>query len=430
MKLITQKSTLKGTARIPGSKSHTIRAIAFASLATSTSKIYSPLISNDTQSAIDLYTSLGAEIKQEQIENVTIWIIKGFAGSPALPDNIIDVKNSGTTLRIGLGSACLIEKGYTILTGDEQIRKRPSGPLIKSLNDLGATVFSSRENDLPPFIVKGKLKGGTTSLEAVSSQYLSSLLINSPFAEGDTEINVTLLNEKPYVEMTLDWLNRMTIKYDSSPDLMHFKIPGGQKINGFEYTVPSDWSSATFFLCAACLCGENVTIEGLDINDTQGDKAVLNYLMQMGADIKTEADRIIINRSELKGVELDLNATPDALPALTVTACFANGKSKFYNVPQARIKETDRITVMKEELTKLGGKVNELPDGLEVEGTELTGGIVDGRKDHRVIMALSIAGLLTDEPVTVTNADAVSVTFPEFPTLMQSLGANLQVETS
>lgn len=425
MRLITKRSELIGKIKIPASKSHTIRAIALSSLAEGRSSILLPLVSSDTLSAVMTYIALGAKIDTSSTER---WVVEGFAARPSIPQDVINVGNSGTTLNIAVGTAALLQNGYAIFTGDEQIRRRPSGPLIKSINDLGGLAFSSRENDLPPFIVKGTLRGGKTQIDATSSQYLTSLLINTPFSEAESsEITVGVLNERPYVEMTLSWLDKLNIDYESSEDLKYFRIPGRQRIRGFECTIPADWSSATFFLCAAAIAGKDVTIEGLDLNDTQGDKAVLDYLRQMGAEIKIENDKIIVKKSNLIGKDLDLNATPDALPAMAVVACFAKGKTTLYNVPQARIKETDRIAVMHEELTKLGGKITEMADGLTIEGNPLKGGVVDGRKDHRVIMALSIAGLATEEPVEVLNAEAIDVTFPNFPQLLESLGAEIKV---
>jgi 3-phosphoshikimate 1-carboxyvinyltransferase len=422
-KLIAGQSELTGRLRMPGSKSHTIRAVAFASMAEGKSVVRRPLDSLDAKSSVVCYSALGAKI---DTTDPAAWRIEGFGGKPVVPDNVVDVGNSGTTLRLAMGTASLIEKGTIVFTGDAQIRRRPAGPLVKSLNELGAKVWSSRENNLAPFVIQGSLAGGKTEMEAVSSQYLSSLLINCPLAKGESEIVLKLLNEKPYVEMTLAWLDRMNAKYENH-DFKSFKIFGGQKYRAFDCEVPADFSSATFFLCAAALAGNDVTILGLDMNDTQGDKAVVSYLRQMGAKIDIAGNTIIVSRGELHGVELDLNATPDALPAMAVTASFAEGRTKLYNVAQARIKETDRIAVMTAELKKLGANIKELPDGLEIEPAKLHGGTVEGHDDHRVVMAMALAGLKTSEPVIVNGAEAAAVTFPEFVQLMQSLGANMKL---
>jgi 3-phosphoshikimate 1-carboxyvinyltransferase len=423
--LIASQSELTGRVRMPGSKSHTIRAIALAAMAEGKSVIRRPLDSLDAQSAVRCYRGLGAKIDIEAGDSVNpVWTVEGVGGKPVVPENVIDVGNSGTSLRLALGSAALIDRGTIVFTGDHQIRRRPAGPLIKSLNDLGARVWSTRENNLPPFVVQGRLTGGKTEMEAISSQYLSALLLSCPLAEGDSEIVLTLLNEQPYVEMTLAWLDRLGVRYTNN-NFKSFAIPGGQRYAGFDCDVPADFSSATFFLCAAALAGKDVEILGLDMNDTQGDKAVVSYLRQMGAKIEITDEAIVVSKAELKGADLDLNATPDALPAMAVTACFAEGRTKLYNVAQARIKETDRIAVMTAELKKLGANIRELPDGLEIEPAKLHGGTVEGHDDHRVVMAMSLAGLRTEEPVVIRGAEAAAVTFPDFAELMQSLGADM-----
>lgn len=423
MRLIVEGSNLKGCVKIPGSKSHTIRAVAIASLAEGESKILSPLNSADTLSAVHTYRSLGAEIQM----NNDYWIVKGKGGKWKVPDDVIDVKNSGTTMCIGLGSASLIDEGIVVLTGDAQVRRRPVGPLIRSLNQLGAQVVSTRNNDLPPVVVKGKLKGGSTDLEAISSQYLTSLLINAPLAENNTHVDVRVLYEKPYVDMTLNWLKEQNIRVEYDEDYKHFVIYGNQSYRSFTKSIPGDFSSATFFLCAGALPDNEVICQGLDITDTQGDKAVIDYLKQMGAEVKFTEQGIQVSSKQLIGCEIDMNATPDALPMMAVLACFATGKTRLINVPQARLKETDRIAVMCQELSKLGAKIRELPDGLEIEGSPMYPGEVDGHDDHRVVMALAIAGTMLPGTTTIRGYEAVNVTFPNFLQLLQQLGGNTRV---
>ena len=423
MKLLVEGSNLKGKVKIPGSKSHTIRAVAISSLANGVSVFEEPLVSADTLSAVHAYQSLGTNIKLEQNR----WIVEGVGGNWQIPNNVIDVGNSGTTMCISLGSSALIKSGAVVLTGDAQVRRRPLGPLINSLNDLGAKVESTRNNDLPPVIVKGVLKGGKTKLEAISSQYLTSLLINAPLAEDDTEIEILLLNERPYVEMTLAWLKEHGIKVEYDPDMKMFKIYGGQSYKTVQKKIPADFSSATFFLCAGALPDNEVVCEGLDINDTQGDKAVIDYLRMMGASISIEGDEIKVTAQQLKGCDIDMNATPDALPMMAVVGCFASGTTRLLNVPQARLKETDRIKVMCEELSKLGARIKELPDGLEVEESPMHPGEVDGHGDHRVVMALAIAGTMIPGTTIIEGYEAVNVTFPTFLDCLRGIGGKARV---
>ncbi|MBN1490720.1 MAG: 3-phosphoshikimate 1-carboxyvinyltransferase [Phycisphaerae bacterium] len=423
MKLTARPSRLRGAAAMPGSKSHTIRAVAIAALADGTSRIHRPLDSLDAQSAVRAYRALGATI---DASDPACWTVEGIAGKPRVPDDVIDVGNSGTLLRIAIGSAALLPAGAgeVTFTGDHQIQRRPVGPLLEALEDLGARGTSLRGNGCVPAVIRGRIRGGSTAIDATNSQYLSALLLNCPLADGESEVRVTKLGERPYVEMTLDWLDRQDIRYVNH-DFRRFVIPGGQAYRPLDRAVPADWSSATFFLVAGAICDAAVTLTGLDINDTQGDRAVVEYLRAMGARVETAADTVTIRRGNLKGIEIDMNATPDALPALAVAACFAEGTTRLVNVEEARRKETDRIQVMAAELGKLGGRLEELPDGLVIHGQPLHGGEVEGHDDHRIVMALSLAGLAGAGDVTIHSAEAVAVTFPTFVDLMAALGADM-----
>ncbi|MHC4292939.1 MAG: 3-phosphoshikimate 1-carboxyvinyltransferase [Planctomycetota bacterium] len=424
MKLFTQKSRLNGTVTIPASKSHTIRAVCIASLAEGESLIRNPLVSNDTLSAIECYRALGAQVNTADDK---CWKVKGTDGQIIAPGKVVDVGNSGTTLRIAIGSAALGHPSQiTIFTGDEQIKTRPIGPLLEALNNLGAKCRSINSNDKVPVEIEGKITGGQTEISAATSQYLSSLLLCTPLASEDTTINVVLLNEPGYVQMTLDWLDKQKIQYTNNR-FQDFKIKGNQQYKAFDTAICADFSSATFFLCAAALTADEVTLMGLDFTDSQPDKAVVEYLKLMGADITIEQNGVTVKGSRLKGAELDMNQTPDALPALAVTAAFADGPTKLYNVPQARSKETDRIKCMAEELKKINIKAEELPDGLIIHPGSSKAAELHGWSDHRIVMALSIAGLLTDEACTIDTAEAMSVTFPNYVELMNSINANIQI---
>ena len=425
MKLTVRKSRLAGKVLIPGSKSHTIRAIAIGSLATGESLIRNPLLSGDTQAAVACYRALGAKIDTTDSK---LWKVIGTGGEIIAQDKIIDVGNSGTTLRIAMGSAALTPPGQSItLTGDEQIQTRPVGPLMNSLSDLGARCKSMRNNGKAPVEVTGRLAGGKTSIAATTSQYLSSLLLCTPLASKDTEIDVTLLNEPGYVQMTLDWLDKQGIEYENQ-ELRRFKIKSSQSYKAFDVTIPADFSSATFFLCAAALAAEEITLLGLDFSDSQPDKAVVDYLKAMGADISIEPTSVTVKATTLKGTEIDMNKTPDALPAMAVTAAFAEGTTSLVNVPQARSKETDRIKCIAEELRKMSVNIEELSDGLIIRPSRPEAAELDGRSDHRIVMGLSLAGLNVEGECVIDTAEAMSVTFPDYVELMRSVGANMEVE--
>ncbi|MGE4286912.1 MAG: 3-phosphoshikimate 1-carboxyvinyltransferase, partial [Phycisphaerae bacterium] len=399
MILKSTKAELSGRVRIPGSKSHTIRAVAIASLAGGRSFIRQPLDSADAASSVRAYSMLGASI---DTSNPDCWIVEGNGGRIAQPAGAIDVGNSGTTLRLAAGSAALgVEEAE--FTGDHQISSRPIEPLLKSLTELGAKAYSVKGNGCAPIRVAGRLSGGRTEIECITSQYLSSLFMCCPLADGDTHIDVTLLNEPDYVGITLDWLRRQRIAFEASENLMSVDIKGRQNYKPFDAFVPSDFSSATFFLSAGAICGGEVVIEGLDYSDSQPDKAVADFLREMGADISIANDgTTTVRASELHGIDIDMNRTPDALPMMAVTAAFATGTTRLLNVAQARKKETDRIDCMARELSSLGADVEQLPDGLVIHGgRKLSAGNVCGHYDHRIVMALAVAGAALDGQMTI-----------------------------
>jgi len=424
MKLVVENiKEIKGETNVPSSKSHTIRGFIFASLAEGESTLKNTLESEDTKAALNACRSLGAEIIRTGEEE---YEITGFNGHPNVKNTKINTLNSGTTTNL-ISSVAALANRKIIIDGDDSIRKRPIQPLLVALKNLGAEVRSINKNGCPPIEIKGRLTGGKTKLDCKSSQYLSSLLITCPLLDQNTEIEILNVCEIPYIEMTLRWLDELGINYENK-DYVNILIYGNQKYSAFQKTMPSDWSSATFLLVAASMIGKQVVIEGLDMNDTQADKLVLNYLKEMGAKIKIDEQKITVNRSQLYGCELDLNNTPDALPSIAILGCFAEGKTVIKNVAHARIKETDRIKAMTMELSKMGAEVHETDDGMILEQSELKGTKLNGYNDHRIVMALSLAGLIAEGRTEINTAEAIKVTFPNYIEVMNNLGANMRME--
>ncbi len=420
MNIVVERSRLQGSIDIPASKSHTIRAVVIASLAEGTSCIRSPLDSGDTRSAVQGCRALGAAI-----ETGAQLVVRGVAGRPRLTLPRIDLGNSGTSLRL-LISAAALQDGEAVFDGDASLRTRPLQPLLDAVNNLGGSARSLSGNGFCPVSVRGRMRGGRTGVSGVTSQFLSSLLISAPLLEGDTEIHVAALNEKPYVELTLSWLAEQGIRYERY-GWESFFIKGGQGYHCFDKPVPGDFSSAAFPLCAAAITSSRLLLRGLNMSDSQGDKEVLTMLSGMGACIEATPEGILVSPGELAGAELDLNSTPDALPALAVVGCCARGKTVLRNVPQARIKETDRIRVMATELSKMGAAIEELEDGLIIRESRLTGARVCGHHDHRVVMALSLAGMVAGGETEIDTAESIDVTFPGYIQKMQALGARIRV---
>lgn len=415
--MIIPSVKLSGKIIIPSSKSQTIRALLISVFSRGVSYIKHPLISDDTESCINAVKSMGADVSILENGDITVDATYAFSDMDELS---IDAGNSGTTEYLSL--PMLSSLGIQVnIDGDDMLRKRPLKPLLDALESLGAEIEST--NGFPPASIRGPLEGGECTIECKTSQYLSGLLLGAPLAIGDSHIKCTVLFEKPYVKMTLKWLDDQGIKYRISDDLEEAWVKGGQSYKPLDTYIEGDFSSASFFFVAAAIHGTEVTVEGLDKNSTQGDKEILNILEKMGCSIKWNGIAVTVKGPEkLKGGVFDLNAIPDTLPALSVAAAFAEGDTILGNVEQARIKETDRIKVMRENLNELGVEAEERRDALVVHGNgSVKGGKAKSYGDHRVIMALAILGTKTEEETEIDDVSAASVTFPTFFDLLEKL---------
>ena len=415
--MIIPSVKLSGKIIIPSSKSQTIRALLISVFSRGVSYIKHPLISDDTESCINAVKAMGADVNILENGDITVDATYAFSDMDELS---IDAGNSGTTEYLSL--PMLSSLGIQVnIDGDEMLRKRPLKPLLDALESLGAETESTE--GFPPASIRGPLDGGECTIECKTSQYLSGLLLGAPLAIGDSHIKCSVLFEKPYVKMTLKWLDDQGIKYRISDDLEEVWVKGGQSYKPLDTYIEGDFSSASFFFVAAAIHGTEVTVEGLDKNSTQGDKEILNILEKMGCSIKWNGMAVTVKGPEkLKGGVFDLNAIPDTLPALSVAAAFAEGDTILENVEQARIKETDRIKVMRENLNELGVEAEERRDALIIHGNgSVKGGKAKGYGDHRVIMALAILGTKTEEKTEIDDVSAASVTFPTFFDLLENL---------
>lgn len=427
MNLKVSKSSLRGEIVVPGSKSHTIRAIVLALMANGTSVIKNPLISDDTESALFASKKLGAKFSDTFEDGILVWNITGTSGKLTNPnDEIIFLGNSGTSLRLlaGLASTTDLKLSFD---GDSSLRGRLMAPLISSIHKLGGRISYS-EGGKCPLAIKGPILGGETIIECKSSQFLSSLLFAAPLAKKDTTIHVINLNERPYVDITVDWLKFMNINFTYEKDYSLFTVEGGQSYKAFTKTIPADFSTSLFPLVAAAITNSKISLKGLDFNDNQGDKEAFEIMKKMGMTIEDLSSKVNIFRDgSLNGdILIDMNNIPDALPIMAVAACFAKGKTILNNAPHARIKECDRISAMAQELKKMGANIEELDDGLTIEGSNLHGAVVNGHGDHRVIMALATAGLALDQETIIENAADYSVTYPNFVRDLKNMGANIE----
>jgi len=417
-------SKLEGDVTAPPSKSYTHRAFAVGLLAKGESRISNPLLSLDTQATIDAIKILGARVTQRN----NFWHVSGTLGKLSPSSNLIDVKNSGTTLRLMTAIASLSSRSIG-LTGDESIRARPMDPLIDALVKLGARGRCEGPHGRPPVVVGGGLKGGSVEISgAISSQFISALLLACPYAKEDVELHVTELRSKPYTEMTLEVLDLAGADIKHSSDLMEFTIPGKQIFRPLEFDVPGDFSSAAFMLGAAALAGVNVRVKNLDVRGVQGDKRIVDLLREFGAEVKVKGREVEVSSSDLMGIEADCGDNPDLVPVLAVLGAVAEGTTKLMNIPHLRHKETDRLRALATELRKLGSRVEELPDELRIRGVkQLKGARLNSYGDHRMAMALAVAGLVARGETAVDGAENIPVSYPNFVDDIKKLGAKVEL---
>ena len=420
MEITVRKSKIAGQIEIPGSKSHTIRAIFIAALAQGTSTIKMPLVSEDTVAALRAASILGAWIKRG---DDSVWRISGTGGHLLEPAGVIDMQNSGTSLRLFTAMAAM--SGATVrFDGDSSLRTRKMGSLLEALSIMGAKTTS--DNGHCPLSVTGPIDGHEVIVDGNTSQFLSALLMTAPLLKNGSVIHVDRLNDRPYVLMTIEWLKRQQIEVGYDNEMTRFEVSGGHRYQPFSTLIPVDFSTAAFPLLAAAVTGGEVKIPNLDFSDSQGDKAVFDFFAGMGVKIvRGENVTTVKGQHKLKAFDLDLNATPDALPVLAVAAACADGVSYLRNAPQARIKETDRIACMTAELRKMGIKVQELDDGMVITGGKLKGCTdLQSYKDHRIAMALAIAALTAEGESVIRDADCAAVTYPAFIDNFKAAGAD------
>lgn len=424
MELEIQKTDkIEGIIKAPPSKSYTHRAIIISSLAEGKSTLNDPLYSEDTLASLNACRALGCDIEKENNR----CIVNGTGGDLKTPEDIVDLKNSGTTLRI-MTSVSSLAPNYTVFTGDSSLRTRPMQDLLDALKYLGVTAFSVRGNGKPPICVKGGLKGGRTDIKGnVSSQFISSLLIASPYAEKPVDINVKGdFISKPYVDMTTDVMEKfgVDLDYDKENSSFHVDL---QTYKGRDYTIEGDYSSASYIIGAAAALQGEVVIKNVFEDSKQGDKQILDIVQNMGAEVKVKKDEVtIVGHGELHGTQVNLENSPDLLPTVAALGAVSKGTTEIINVEHARFKETDRIHTCALELSKLGVKVNEKKDGLVIKGGA-KGGVVTSHGDHRLVMALSLVGLKVGG-VKIENASVYDVSFPNFPEAMKALGCHIKTK--
>ena len=417
-KIITSTSTpLRGEIVPPGDKSISHRSLILGSLANGSSLVKDFLVSDDTISTANAMRALGINII---IEGNDVKI--GGKGPNGLrePEEIIDCGNSGTTTRLltGLLSA---QSFSSTLTGDNYLQARPMKRVVTPLTKMGAQITGNEDsNKLPLTITGNKLNGIKYELPVASAQVKSAILLAGMYAQGETEV-IEPEASRDHTERMLSYLGVPIEKVGNI-----IKINKVDKINAGEIIVPSDISSAAFFIVAALITPESeILIKNVGINPLR--TGIIDILIKMGGNIEITNQReingepvgdILVRSSDLHATEIKGEVIPkaiDELPLVSVAACFADGQTIIKDAKELRVKETDRIKAMATELGKLGAKVQEFEDGMTISGTgSLTGALCSSWGDHRIAMSIAIAGSRAKGETVIENADCVSVSYPGF----------------
>ncbi|MGI5936192.1 MAG: 3-phosphoshikimate 1-carboxyvinyltransferase [Oscillospiraceae bacterium] len=403
-KITVIPSPLSGVISAIPSKSHVHRMLICAALGDRPVALKLKGTSEDIEATIRCLSALGAKICRDAA-SLTIAPI-----GPHIPTSpLLDCGESGSTLRFLIPVAAALGCGARF-TGSGRLPQRPLEPLLTQLEEHGA-VFSSRRL---PLDVSGGLKGGVFSLPGdISSQYLTGILLALPLIGGGRVELLTPLQSKGYVDMTLSVMRRFGVNVKDGKD--RYEVAAGSK-----YTSPNDlaaegdWSNAAFWLCAGAL-SDPVTVEGINMDSTQGDRAVADILRGFGADVKVSPGSVTVSSAPLRGIEIDAGEIPDLIPVLSVVAAAAKGYTRIYNARRLRLKESDRLSAIADTLTRLGAEVIEKADELVIRGGKrLKGGRVSGFNDHRMVMSAAVAALFSDEPVTISGWRAVEKSYPGF----------------
>ena len=404
---------ISGTVDLPGSKSLSNRILLLSMLAEGQTEIHNLLDSDDTRRMVEALKTLRVGVLEERNQNkISVF---GTSGTIPVTEATLMLGNAGTVVR-PLTAALTIGKGRFVLDGVQRMRERPIIDLVKGLKQLGAEVNCINGTDSPPVeVIANGLPGGTTRLSgAISSQYLSAILMASPYAKTEVQIEIKdKLVSLPYVEMTLQLMLQFGVSVENNK-YKHFHVPRMPYRSPGKVYVEGDASSASYFLAGAAITGGPVTVKGCGSESLQGDSRFAEVLEKMGANVEWGEREISVSRSSLNGIDVDMNMMPDAAMTLAVTALFASGKTAIHNIHNWRVKETERLKAVSTELRKLGSEVEEGEDYLVINPPKkIQNAEIDTYEDHRMAMAFSLAAC-GDASVTINDPGCVSKTFPRY----------------
>ena len=427
---VTKSQNLQGEVRMPRSKTHSFRALILASLANGISYVRNPKLSGDWHEAVKAMSMYGAKI--EEIDK-QVFRVEGVGGDLQTPADVINVNNSGTMLFFisGVAAAC---PGWSVITGDESIRtlRKVSKNLFEPFQELDVGIISTKNDGMAPLIIKGKVNGGVAHMDGVGCQPVFSVLIAAAFSKKPVEVFARNPGERAYIDLLLYWFRKVGLQYENVDNKHeHYTFPGNKPPQAFDAEIPFEWSAPAYPLLAAILTpNSEITVRGMNWEDPYGDKQVISVLQDMGADITIDGNSLTARTSKLHGIEIDMNNLPDQVPTIAVAACFAKGKTVIKNAITARWKECDRIAAVCKELSKMGANVIETEDGLIIDqdGTwKLKAAHLDGYYDHRMVLALAIAGMQVEGETLISDAEMVEKSFENFIPDMIKVGANLEL---
>lgn len=407
MKQVLSSRSLKGTIAIPSSKSDGQRAILAAGLSKGVTVLHRIGKSDDESAMLQNIFQLGAELEGGSFGDFTM--IRGIQDFPEQAE--LNAGESGLGMRLITG-VCAGQGGDFLIKGEGSLLQRPQQFFEEHLTQMGVRVIS--HEGFLPISLKGRMMGGTVEIDgSTSSQFLSGMLMSLPLIEEDSTLIVRKLKSVPYVQMTLNTLAAFGIEVEHT-NFERFSIKGKQSYSCDEYSIEGDWSSASYWLVGSALDHE-ILVSGLSLESAQADKALLDMLKQANCEVHIDGDLISVDGSNRTAFNVDATHCPDLFPALVALAAFCEGVSIISGVHRLKNKESDRGAVLQEEFGKLGLKIDLEGDEMLIHGgTKLTSAQVDSHNDHRIAMCLAIAASKLDGEMTISGAEAVSKSYPDF----------------
>jgi len=417
------------------SKSHTHRALLLGAMAPGRSQILDLLISEDTLATLRVVEALGAQLSYEgallpitDLSPGSLSQVEIEGGNLNPPEAELDCANSGTTLRLATGLASTLE-GRTCFTGDASLRARPNKPLLEALESLGVTTTSS--GGRAPLCVRGPWRAEQASIQGdISSQFISALILGAIATGVDFHLALsTPLKSEPYVKLTCNLVREFGGSVEAGDAERHeFRVLSGT-LRPTRCRVPGDFSSASFPLAVAALGRTTAVLKGLQSGSAQGDSIILEWLRQMGCSVHWQGDVLTVAGSELQAITCDMGNTPDLVPIMAVLGAFASGTMELENCAHARLKESDRLGLIAENLRKMGADLTEREDGLTIHGGKSLKGIsLTTEGDHRILMALAVAATCAEGSSTLDHPNCNLISYPDFWGDFRAIGCSFSFQ--